>query len=106
MDLDKIHLSSSNVYLGGNSFNRSNKLLYLNIFIAHNSENFFDLNKRVGKFYAAFLSAISNCGLNKKLVTLEILKRKWAPIFFLTLIDVKLQGIYFVVEVYHKQVSK
>ena len=35
----KIYLPSSNIQLGGNSLNRSNKLRYLGIFITNNSKN-------------------------------------------------------------------
>ena len=81
----KIHFPSSSIQLGGNSLNWSNKLHYLGIFISNNSKNFFDLNEQISKFYAAIRSIISNCGVNKDLVALELLKRKCAPIFFCAL---------------------
>ena len=40
----------------------------------------FDLNEQIDKFYASIHSIISNCGVNKELVTLELLKRNCAPI--------------------------
>ena len=81
----KIHFPSSSIQLGGNSLNWSNKLRYLGIFITNNSKNLFDLNEQIGKFYAAIHSIISNSGLNKEFVALELLKRKCAPIFFYAL---------------------
>ena len=81
----KIHFPSSSIQLGGVSLNWSNKLRYLVIFITNNSENLFDLNEQIDKFYAAIHSIISNYGVNKELVALELLKRKCAPIFFYAL---------------------
>ena len=81
----KILLPTSSIQLYGNSLNWSNKLRYLGIFITNNSKNLFDLNEQVGKFYAAIYSVISNCGNNKELVALEILKLKCAPILFYAL---------------------
>ena len=81
---DIIHLPSS-FQLGGDSLNWSNKLCYLNIFITVNSKNLFDLNNKIGKFYAAIYLVISNCGLNKELVALELLKHKCAPILLYAL---------------------
>ena len=69
--------------LGGKSLNWFNKLRYLDIFITNNSKNFFDLNEQIGKFYTAIYSIIFNCGINKELVALELLKRKCAPILFM-----------------------
>ena len=71
--------------MGGNSLNWSNKLCYLGIFITNNSKNLFDLNKQFGKFYAAIYSIISNCGVNKELVSLELLKHECVPILFYAL---------------------
>ena len=79
----KIHFPSSSIQLGGNSLNWSNKLRYLGISITNNSKNLFDLNEQIGKFYTAIHSIISNCGVNKELVALELLKRKCAPILFM-----------------------
>ena len=45
----------------------------------------FNLNDQIGKFYAAVHSIISNCGVNKELVALELLKRKCALILFYAL---------------------
>ena len=70
---DKIHFPSSSIQLGGISLNWSNKLRYLGIFITNNSKFFFYLNKKISKFYAAIHSIISNCGVNKELVALELL---------------------------------
>ena len=71
--------------MGGDSLNWSTKLCYLGIFITNNSKNLFNLNEQIGKFYAAIHSIISNCGVNKELVALELLKRKFAPILFYAL---------------------
>ena len=79
----KIHLPSSSIQLGSNSLKWSNKLRYLGIFISNNSKNLFDLNVQIGKFYAAIYSIISNYGVNKELVALELLKCKCAPIFLM-----------------------
>ena len=81
----KIHFPSSRIQLGGISLNWSNKLRYFGIFITNNSKNLFDLNEQIGKFYAVIHSIISNCGVNKELVALELLKRKCAPILFYAL---------------------
>ena len=78
----KIHLPSSSIQLGGNSLNWSIKLRYFGIFITNNTENFFYLNEQIGQFYAAIHSIISDCGVNKELVALKLLKRKCAPILF------------------------
>ena len=45
----------------------------------------FDLNEQIGKFDAAINSIISNNGVNKKLVALELLKHKCVPILFYAL---------------------
>ena len=45
----------------------------------------FDLNEQIGKFYAAIHSIISNCGINKELVALELVKCKCAPVLFYAL---------------------
>ena len=81
----KIRLPSSSIQLSGNCLNWSNKLHFLGIFITNNSKNFFNLKEQIGKFYAAIHSIISNCGVNKELVALELLKRKCAPILFYAL---------------------
>ena len=81
----KIHLPSSSIQLGGKNLNWFNKLRYLCIFITSNSKNLFDLNEQIGKFYAAIHSIISNCGVNKELVALDLLKRKYTPILFYAL---------------------
>ena len=78
----KIHFPSLSIQLGGINLNWSNKLRYLGIFITNNSKKFFDLNEQIGEFYAAIHSIIFNCGVNKELVALELLKRKCAPVFF------------------------
>ena len=44
--------------------------------MTYNTKNLFNLNEQIGQFYAAIHSIISNCGLNKELVGLELLKRK------------------------------
>ena len=72
----KINFPSSNIQLGGNSLNWSNELRYLGIFITNNSKTLFDLNEKICKFYAAIHSIIFNCGVNKEIVALELLKRK------------------------------
>ena len=46
---------------------------------------FFDLNEQIGNFYATIHSIISNYGLNKELVALELLKHKCAPFLFYAL---------------------
>ena len=93
----------------------------------------FDLNEQIGKCYAVIHSIISNCGVNKELVILELLKRKCAPILFyaldaisinnkirdvickvwhvstrliLKLTDVKVPGTHFIIVIYYQQVSK
>ena len=45
----------------------------------------FNLNEQIDKFYAVIHSIISSCGVNKELVTFELLKRKCAPILIYTL---------------------
>ena len=81
----KIHFPSLSIQLGGIGLNWSNELCYLGNFITKNSKNLFDLNEQIGKFYAAIHSIISNCGVNKELVALELLKCKCAPILFYAL---------------------
>ena len=81
----KIYFPSSSIQLGGISLSGSYKLRYLDIFIINNSKNLFDLNDQISKLYAAIHSIISNCGVNKELVALELLKRKCAAILFYAL---------------------
>ena len=81
----KIHFPSSSIQLSGKSLNWFNKLRYLGILITNNYKNLFDLNEQISKFYAAFHSIISNCGVNKELFDIELLKRKCAPILFYAL---------------------
>ena len=78
----KIHFPSSSIQFGGSSLHCCNKLRYLGIFITNNSKNLFDVNDQIGKFYAAIHSIISNCGVNKEIVALELLKRKYPFLCF------------------------
>ena len=59
----------------------------------------FDLNEQIGKFCAAIHSIISNCGVNKEIAALELLKRKCAPILVYALdaisVNNKVRGVIF-----------
>ena len=81
----KIHFPSSSSQLSGNSLNWSNKFTLPWFFITNNSKNLFHLNEQICKFFAAIYSIISNCGVNKDIVALELLKRRCAPILFYVL---------------------
>jgi hypothetical protein len=79
---DKLKFPVSSILLNGVELQWVNKLHYLGISICNDSKHIFDVSKQISDFYGAIHSIITNCGPNRELVTLEILKRKCAPILF------------------------